>query len=813
MMNPIQVLKAANAIGFKNLLYILLYTRTKARLDAPATKRRREWDRTPPIACGAFKRIERKDADTAVLVFERAELEVTALEDALLRLTWTPGALPIPYSLDESVSWPGAALSVTQESEAVVIASEALTLVVGLNGAIRLSENATQAELLAFEPPARQGERWLWQGPLKADEAIVGLGQSNGALNLRGRKRILWNVEARGDTGPKKDPLYLSIPVYYARHAAGGHLAFFENSYYSEFDFSHDRRALRFEGGALRVYLTPGPMPAALERYTRLSGRPALPPRWALGYHQARWSYMNEAEVLAVADGFEKNELPLSVIHLDIHYMDGYRVFTIDPKRFPDLGRLCAALEARGIKVVTILDPAVKVDEGYDLYRDMKARDLFCKMPDGTILPAPVWPGWAAFPDFTNPKTRAYWAQQYRFFTERGVAGIWHDMNEPAALTTAGHPTLPDPLCHDLEGRGGDHAEAHNVYGLLEGRAGYEGLLQARPDRRPWILTRSGWAGVQRYAWNWTGDTPTSWWSLMVNLRVPLMLGLSGLPYCGPDIGGFMGDPSPELYARWFSAASFLPFFRTHSSAFVKRREAYSFGDPTTSVCRRYLRLRERLMPYWYTLAHEAHKSGAPLVRPLAYADETRPGVFAIEDEFLVGADLLVAPIGEAKARARKLLLPQGTWLYAFDGAAYTSEGEIEVAAELDQLPFFLRAGSALPLQEKDALVWLLVLAPDTETLCGELTLDRGDGYEACSRYRLQGRRNGGTIELTITREGDYEGPERLALATHGAAILRAESEIGPLALDTQGRVPLRAESTTLTLTIGEIETQAFIRD
>ena len=812
MMNPIQIVKAANAIGIKNLLYTLLYTRTKARLDAPAAKKRREWEATPPIVCGTFKDLEQTDAGTVVVRFERAELQVVALEAALLRLTWTPGALPLPYTLDESVSWPGAALTVSKEEQAFIIASAALTLRISHSGALSMSENATRHELLAFDPPARQGERWLWQGPLRAEEAIVGLGQSNGRLNLRGRKRLLWNVEARGDTGPKKDPLYLSIPVYYACHDLGGYLAFFENSYASEFSFVGERRALRFEGGALRVYLTPGPLPQALERYTRLSGRPALPPRWALGYHQARWSYMNEGEVMAVADGFAKNELPLAAIHLDIHYMDGYRVFTIDGKRFPDLARLCATLEARGIKIVTILDPAVKVDEGYDLYRDMKARDLFCKMPDGNILPAPVWPGWAAFPDFTNPRARTYWAEQYRFFTERGVAGIWHDMNEPAALTAAGHPTLPDPLCHDMEGRGGDHAEAHNLYALLEARAGYEGLLAARPDKRPWILTRSGWAGVQRYAWNWTGDTPTSWWSLTQNGRLPLMLGLSGLPYCGPDIGGFMGDPSPELYARWFAAGSFLPFFRTHSSAFVKRREPYSFGEPTTSICRRYLRLRERLLPYWYTLAYEAHRSGAPLVRPMAYALET-PQAFAIDDQFLVGSDILVAPIGEAKAVQRRLLLPRGEWLYAFDGAVHSGPGEVEVAAPLAQLPFFLRAGSALPLAEDGLTVWRLLLAPSTTTLCGELTLDSGDGYGPSSRYRLSGERAGSTLTIHLTREGEFADEQGLALAVHGATILAATREGRALALDAKGRLPLPPESLSVTLTIGEVTAQAFVND
>ncbi|RJO65070.1 MAG: alpha-glucosidase [Myxococcales bacterium] len=773
-MNPWELLKAAHAVGFANLFYALSYGRTKKRLDAPFAARRREWDRTSPVAAGALLNHAIDNSHTVRLSFEHAELEICALDEDLLRLTYTPGRLPAPYTL-AGAAWPHAALAVAPDSAGLTLSTPALRLEMARDGGWGLFEIKQKTPLCRFDAPGRQGERWIMSGPLQDNESIMGLGQSNGPLNLRGRTRILWNTEAKGNYGPGKDPIYLSVPVYYAQHAGGGYLAFFENSFFSTFSFAKDRAKISFDGGALRLYLTPGPLPRALERYTRLTGRPAMPPRWALGYQQARWSYMDEAEVKEVLDGFEKHEMPLSALHLDIHYMDGYRVFTVDEQRFPDLKKLSGEMEKRGVKLVTILDPGVKKDEDYPIYREMKARDLFCKLPDGSLLHAPVWPGWTAFPDFTKPETRAYWSEQYRFLTERGVAGVWHDMNEPAAFTATGYPTLPDALRHDLDGLGGDHREGHNLYALLENRAAYEALAQLRPDRRPWLLSRSGWAGLQRYAWNWTGDTGDNWWSLGQNIRLLLMLGISGIPYTGSDIGGFNGDPSAELYIRWFQAFAFAPFFRTHSAAFVKRREPWSFGEPYTGIAREFIKLRYRFMPYWYTLAWQASQSGWPLARPVWWNDPADESLWNVENQFLLGDAVLVAPIVEKGATHREVAFPKGQWLSFWDDSVVEGPARVGVDAPLERLPLFVRAGSVLPLEENGKLVLHLYLTAQVESVSGLVYSDAGDGYGASRLDYIDAKRVADGWEIRRRQEG--EGPFSYAgieLCVHGVAVTGA---------------------------------------
>jgi alpha-glucosidase len=253
-----------------------------------------------------------------------------------------------------------------------------------------------------------------------------------------------------------------------------------------------------------------------------------------LGYHQSRWGYKNEADIRQVAQGFQTHDLPLSAIHLDIDYMDGYRVFTVDRDRFPDLAQLAQDLAAQGIKTVTILDPGVKVDPKYFLYQEGQQGNHFCKLPGGKDLEGLVWPGWSVYPDFTHPATRSWWGRQYPRLLDQGVAGIWHDMNEPTSFAAWGDMTIPLNTRHDLDGAQGDHRQAHNLYGLLMNRAGYEALRSLRPQRRPWLISRSGWAGLQRYAWNWTGDIESTWEALRMTIPTLLGQGLSGLAFSGP---------------------------------------------------------------------------------------------------------------------------------------------------------------------------------------------------------------------------------------------------------------------------------------
>jgi alpha-glucosidase len=344
--------------------------------------------------------------------------------------------------------------------------------------------------------------------------------------------------------------------------------------------------------------------------------------------------------------------------------MDGYRVFTFDRTRFADPPGLAREVAMSGVRLVTIVDPGVKIDPGYDIYRQGVEGRHLCVDDRGRPAEGVVWPGRVVFPDFTDARARTWWADHYRVLTDAGIAGVWHDMNEPTSISLLGDPSLPLSTRHDFDGRGGDHGEGHNLYGLLMNRAGFEGLVRARPERRPFIVSRSGWAGMQRWAWNWTGDVASTWPAMRQQMATVIGLGLSGVPYSGPDIGGFSGVPHDELYVRWLQMSVMLPYCRTHSVLGAPAREPWRFEEPTRSTIISWLRFRYRLLPYLYTLAHQATASGAPLVRPLwwpspagnvgaanvadgAPADPAWATHGDSDDAFFLGDALLVAPVTE----------------------------------------------------------------------------------------------------------------------------------------------------------------------
>ncbi|MFN3929784.1 MAG: TIM-barrel domain-containing protein, partial [Thermoflexus sp.] len=365
------------------------------------------------------------------------------------------------------------------------------------------------------------------------------------------------------------------------------------------------------------------------------------------------------------------------------------------------------------------------------------------------------------------------WGAYYRTFVEMGVAGFWHDMNEPTTFTAWGEPTFPRTVRHALEGRGGDHREAHNLYGLLMNQAAWEALREQCPDRRPFLLTRSGWAGVQRYAWSWTGDTESTWAMLRQTISVVLGLGLSGIPYTGPDIGGFSGAPSAELFVRWFQAAAFMPFFRNHAAKDTPRREPWVFGEPALSIIREFLRLRVRLLPYLYTLAWETSQTGAPLVRPLFWLNEKVPSLWDIEDAFLLGAALLVAPVVEEGARSRKVFLPPGEWYDFWSDRRFTGPRMVEASAPLERIPIFVRAGSILPMDEEGLTIHVYV--PSAGEGEGLFYHDEGDGFGPYRLARFQMEREGNRVRLRWTDEGELPWPwETLTLRLHGFSVLQA---------------------------------------
>lgn len=539
-------------------------------------------------------------------------------------------------------------------------------------------------------------------------ERYAGLGEKVGFLDHRGKRLEEWCRDVLPHL-PDTDPLYQAIPFLMVLRPVGVEAArsvglFLASTWRTSFDLAaRDPEAVRLgvdaRAGGLELWLVAGPEPArVLERYSELTGRMPLPPLWALGYHQSRYSYASEAEVRELAAGFRRRGIPCDAVHLDIHYMDGYRLFTWDPERFPEPRRMARELAEEGFRLVAIVDPGVKEEPGYPVYERGLERDAFCRTPDGDLYGGEVWPGRTVFPDFARPEVRRWWAELHRELLAQGVAGVWNDMNEPAVFDGPGKGMPEEVLHRGEDGAQLPHAAVHNAYALLEAAATRQGMLEARPEERPFILTRAGFAGIQRYAAVWTGDN-SSWWEHL-QMATPMLLGLSlsGVPFVGTDVGGFLGDASPELYARWVELGAFSPFFRTHTSLGTRRQEPWSFGEEVEAVARRYIRLRYRLLPYLYSLFRRAEQTGLPPMRPLWLHFPEDPGSHAVWDQFLLGEELLVAPVDRPGARRRPVHLPPGRWRDAWSGRWHRGPADVLVEAPLERLPLFVREGAVLPL-------------------------------------------------------------------------------------------------------------------
>lgn len=773
----ISALMAIRSQGIIGTFKILRYTRRRDRLDQDYAAQRPPAG--PPVSPGRLLKTTARPSG-ARFEFERAALEVHFLAPDLARLTWEPGELPQPYAI-HTPDWAAVETRLAESPAGNQLTSPGLQIQVGLDGSLEFCTPDGRS-LRREDPPLHQGEprpQWTHTARLAPGERLYGLGEQAGRLDLRGGSHRMWNSDPAGSYGPGTDPLYMPLPLYLGQHAQGSYLVFYENYHAATFHLgvgephSADAPATaHFEGGALRSYFIAGPLPQAIERFTELTGRAGLPPLWSLGYHQCRWGYKTAADIRAVAAGFREHRMPLSAIHLDIDYMDGFRVFSVDPQRFPDLPGLAAEMAAQGIRLVTIVDPGVKQDHGYALYRDGLQRDAFCKLPDGSPVVGQVWPQETVFPDFTDPPVREWWGEQYARLLGAGVAGIWHDMNEPASFAAWGSMTLPLATRHAMDGQGGDHTAGHNVYGLQMNRAAHTALRRQRPERRPWIISRAGWVSQQRYAWNWTGDTESSWAALRMTIPTVLGLGLSGQPFSGPDIGGFSGNPSAELYLRSFQMAAFLPFFRTHSAIGTAPREPWVFGEPYTAILRQFIELRYSLLPYLYTLAWQASQTGHPPVRPLFWAEPENPDLWDSDDAFLLGDALLVAPILEPETSERSLLLPGGDWYNYWDGTLLAGGREVRLAAGLERIPLLVQAGSVLPTQEGERLaLHLWAPTPGSPLQLQVLYSDAGEGYgpHRVDQFHLQHDATG--LGLAWESRGDYPFPyPEIAVHVHGLA-------------------------------------------
>jgi alpha-glucosidase len=610
-----------------------------------------------------------------------AAIEITALRPDVLRVR-----IGRNNQLPEDASWavlPAARTStspVTADStpDNIGFHTEALRVYLNRhNGTLRVTDAAGHLLQQDTRPVEYHGSSFRLYKTMQPDEHFFGLGDKTGPLDRRNQAFTDWNTDAFGFQ-ESTDPIYKSIPFFISFNQGRALGVLFDNTFRASFDFGKefsDAYSFGAPDGPIDYYLFYGPIPRhVVETYAWLTGPSPLPPLWTLGFQQSRYSYYPEQRVLDIADRLREDKIPSDALYLDIDYQLHNRPFTVDPATFPTFTNMLDDLAKKHFHVVAITDLHIAhlPNQNYAPYDTGAAGDHFVKNPDGSTYVAPVWPGPAVFPDFTQPSSRDWWATLYTQFYKDGIAGFWNDMNEPAVFQTP-TKTMPDNIQHRISEPGfkprtATHLEIHNVFGMQNTRATYEGLLKLKPDQRPFVLTRASYAGGQRYAATWTGDNSSTWNHLRMTTPMLLNLGLSGFAIAGADVGGFAGTPQPDLLTKWLEIAAFQPIDRDHTMKDSGDQEPWAHGLTHESIRRRFIEERYRLMPYLYTTAEEMSQTGMPIIRPLFLdfpnaTPDGHPLDLDAGGEFLFGPDILVAPPAYPDMLdPYELKLPPGDW-------------------------------------------------------------------------------------------------------------------------------------------------------
>ena len=633
-----------------------------------------------------------------------ARVRVLALSPNIVRVRYAPnGSFPAEHSF---AVLPNAfpqlpKVQVQQSSDEVGFGTGAIQVKI-LKTPFRISFLDSKGSVVSQDQPGYpasfNGNAFRVWKSMPEDEHYFGLGDKPGPLDHRNQSYTMWNTDAYG-WQESTDPIYKSIPFLLAMRAGSAYGIFLDNTYRTTFDFGKESRdfySFGADGGELDYYFFYGPDPKQVIRdFTALVGRTPLPPLATLGYQQCRYSYYPEARVREIAAEFRKRKIPADVIYLDIDYQQNNRPFTVDRERFPNFEGMVKDLKSEGFKLVLITDLHIAKLQGYKPYDEGMAKDYFVKNPDGSVYVGKVWPGESVFPDFTRAAVREWWGSLYTDFVKLGVRGFWNDMNEPAVFERL-DKTMPLDTVHSIEGRRTDHREIHNVFGMENVRATYEGMLRLQPDIRPFVLTRAAYAGAQRYAATWTGDNRSIWNHMRISVPQLLNLGLSGYAFVGDDIGGFAGSPPPDLLTRWMELGVFNPIYRNHGEKASRNREPWVDGPEHEAIRRRYIETRYRLLPYIYTSMEDTSRTGIPLMRPMFLEFPADANLETSDTQFMFGSGLLVAPrltenVGPYEAR-----LPEGTWYDFWSGEQV--QGQLyKIDPPLDTLPVFVRAGTILP--------------------------------------------------------------------------------------------------------------------
>ncbi|PYT35538.1 MAG: alpha-glucosidase [Acidobacteria bacterium] len=656
---------------------------------------------------GKVQRVE-KLKDGVELTAGTAKVRLTVFRDGVFRVRVAPnGTFPKDFSwaVIESPEPPAVKFEENQ-TELKIAAGNVVATIQRSPLLINFCDPAGNV-LLADEPNlpmAWNGRRVHAWKKMPADENYFGLGDKAGPMNRRNRAFTDWNTDEFG-WQESSDPLYKTIPFFIGLRNGLAYGLFFDNTYRSVFDFgkeSQDYFSFGAEGGELNYYFIAGPDPKKIiEEYTALTGRSPLPPLWTLGYQQCRYSYYPESRAREIVKTLREKKIPADAIYFDIDYQQGNAPFTINREYFPTFEKMIADFRAQGMHTILITDLHIKKDpnHAYAPYDSGMKNDVFVKNPDGSVFVGTVWPGESVFPDFTLTRVRDWWGGLYKDFVGMGAAGFWNDMNEPALFLRA-DKTMPLDVVHRLDdGTTLDHRAIHNIYGMQNVRATYDGLRKLQANERPFVLTRAAYSGAQRYSATWTGDNSSTWNHLKMSTPMLLSMGISGFPLIGDDIGGFAGSPTADLLTRWFEVGALNPIYRDHTAKGTADQEPWVHGPEHEAIRRRYMELRYMLMPYLYTGIEEASRTGLPLMRPVFLEYPHASDFYGDNRDFLFGRDFFAAPVTTEMVDAEEISFPPGEWYDFWTNTKLSSKEKLSLHPRLDEMPLYVRAGAIVPMQ------------------------------------------------------------------------------------------------------------------
>lgn len=728
----------------------------------------------------------RKEAFGISGTAERAKFLITVYSEAIVRIQLTRDDFFETFSYSVISSPAATSLQITDSPDVIRLTTPKVVLLVRKNPLTFHFQNL-QGETINQDEDAF-GTSWIGDQvttykKIQEGERFIGLGEKTGPLDRRGFGYTHWNTDNFGYTAGS-DPLYCSTPFYIGVHHNLAYGIFFDNTHKTYFNFgaSNDRfSSFSADAGEMNYYFIYGNgIRDIIRNYTSLTGRMEMPPLWSIGYQQCRYSYYPDKEVINVANTFREKEIPADAIVFDIHYMEQYKIFTWSKKDFSDPVKLLSRLREMGFNVVVMCDPGIKVEKGYHAYEEGIKEDVFIKYPDGKPYTGQVWPGWCHFPDFTRPATRAWWKEQFREYVEQGVAGFWNDMNE---IATWGN-MLPENVEMDFEGEKSTMRRGRNLYGFQMARSTYEGTKALLGNKRPFNLTRSGFSGIQRYAAVWTGDNVAYDEHMMLGVRLVNSMGLTGIPFAGYDVGGFVGDANTKLFARWISIGAFSPFFRGHSMINSRDSEPWSYGEEVEQISRNYIRFRYQLLPYLYSLFYEASENGMPVQRSLAidYSHDHRIYEHQFQHQYLFGPSFMVVPVESNKEFVRVYFPKGNTWYSLYNGEKHSGHSDVILESPLHRLPVFVKSGAIIPMQpviastqEKTGqlIIHLYAGEADNEFLLFEddgISYDYQKGAFAKRLLRYEAQSNTFSIEAS---QGSYSSIIKKArLVFHGFTII-----------------------------------------